>query len=356
MNLRSNLLSKILALSLPLFQNQEQSTSYYQIIKQDTYSACYPTFTHINPTVNQVNSNFWNYFITQATQTNPLAELIEIYKQQTPTPAIQNAEQNLGITIRGEPTQKDLDELIQIYCQEQENRPTLPKFKDLGIQTIIIIPEHKKSEVDYLGLAVLNAGEIHIISGNIQPNGIFVHEITHYEIQAKIKTNPQFLKEWEEIAGPYNHVIPEQKRGVIKIKSYSDGTTGPKYGYVQEYGGKDVGEDIATYTQLLAIKKPIFSQITESFPIYYQKLSFLHKHCLISTKDYTTSIHTLTERQQQLAILQQTGPQQQQAQQQPLIAQQNNLQEKEQQFTPNLQTIAQTRIDQPIISFNYCQK
>jgi len=203
-------------------------------------------------------------------------------------------EKELGVDILGEPTVKDLEKLVKFRKKHLKGT-----FADLGIEEIIIFPTKYNSLADYGAkyrgdTCVLN-NQMWFFSGEIAER-YFVHEVAHCKHHKKKKEKTLFLWElkWKLLAGPYNKVIRIQQKGLMGVEKYLDGTIyGPKYGYVDKYGGKNLEEDIATYVEEVVINPFEFRKVQTDFEIYHGKLELLLEADFITKPEYKRAVKFL---------------------------------------------------------------
>lgn len=203
-------------------------------------------------------------------------------------------EEKLGIKIWGEPTADDLENLVRFTEKHLDK-----SWTELGIEEIIIFSEEDKERVDYIGKHKRNCwilnNQIWFFSGKVEEDH-FVHELTHrrHKIKRKYSIFLYWGYKWNALAGPYDKVITKQERGLIGVKSYLDGTTtGPKWGYVRKYGGKNMKEDIATYVEEIVTNPAVFREVQNDFEIYRGKLELLLEAGFITNPQYEKALRHL---------------------------------------------------------------
>jgi hypothetical protein len=233
---------------------------------------------------------------------DPLIDYINEYRTTTKkTTQLQQTQQKLNLKIYGTPTTKDLEELLK--AAEEYKNTTSYTLSQIGIKKIIIFSSSQQQEVDYIGLAIPYINQLRLFTNNILEKGIAYHEFTHFHLNYLENEKPleyyQLLIKWNLASGLYNKVIPIQKRGIIDIKSYTDDTTGAKYGYLFPYGGKSFDEDICTYVAAIKTSPQYFKEIKDPTKIYQQKIEILSQHNLITSAEKEIALHYLNFSKQQ---------------------------------------------------------
>lgn len=189
-----------------------------------------------------------------------------------------------GFNIIGDFTDDDLA-AIEHVLGTRYNRERLHQ---IGLRTIIIFGGEYSDEVDYHGRAHFGEGAIRLFSGRVNDTGNFEHELAHILANYLRRSDANFWRLWDSIAGQYNRVVFQRgtaERGNTPfVQHYVDGTDVrlPRFGYARGYGGVNHLEDLATMVQMIKTRPEHFLRVMESFDIYLQKFEFLDRHGFIT--------------------------------------------------------------------------
>jgi len=204
--------------------------------------------------------------------------VMDMFNQDSPLD--DKVEDKLGIRILGEPTQQDLNDLVEFY---EKGKDLLYIKRDVGIKYVAIFPASflEKIDDDYWGLADHANHTVRLFSGIFAKHHIHTHEWTHFATKylEKIEEDrPNIIKRWKDVAGEYNKV--HKVEGYTRYKFDPDPTNnpirGPKYGYASPYGGTNEWEDMSEFAEKVAKYPDMFKRVDSYFDTYEAKLGLLH--------------------------------------------------------------------------------
>ncbi len=202
-------------------------------------------------------------------------------------------EARYGINIVGAYTQGDLIELEERLVASYP--PEVIRL--LGLRRIVILDDDLRTHVDYAGKAIRSTAEMRLFSGNV--SGVVDHEMAHFQTFTHELTQSDLVAQWQEIAGPYDHVeyerSPQERGGGAMDTRYIDGGESylPRHGYMRAYGGVNYHEDIATFVEAIRSEGLTFSLVTQDFEVYERKLALLRDNHYISEDEFDEAIGML---------------------------------------------------------------
>jgi len=192
-------------------------------------------------------------------------------------------EREFPIDVTGDFTSEDL-QLLSIFL-----RPYKGLFQQMGLTHIFIAKPSLQAEVDYLGQVHTNSlllnHTMRLFSGKITKNTVD-HEVAHFwHLFHILRVSKEFDPLWIQACDKYSGYNLVHDEGALHYV-YSDGSApGPKYGYVEAYGGWNIREDVATFVETIKNNSDIFDRVKGDYPIYANKIKLLAKYKFISVAE-----------------------------------------------------------------------
>lgn len=198
------------------------------------------------------------------------------------TPTEQRIEEKYGIDYEGDANQERQEELEKNLHTIQETNPAL-LTRDAKIVLYSEAVHHSpliKPFLNYRGHTMLLTGTIELLSLKLET---LAHELAHLK---HFHSAGRFDEELDQIFG-------DSYQGHIAV--WSDGSEGPRNGFVKPHGAKNSGENVATYVG--KSYDPAFWEDPElqQSDKYVQTLVLLEKYDFISPKQFEEIKETLSK-------------------------------------------------------------
>lgn len=232
-------------------------------------------------------------------------------------PTVQEIAKGKAIIIPGNPSQKEIQEIIALTPPGQiviigtddpvvvretltmiGNMPPDVRASIKGIE-ILSDEEWKEREKEVYGSVGQTGGGYASSNGVITLSmsafreNIMKHEAAHERVFSLIEQDSDFSKEWNNVAGDvYGKDLGEKMAGGNKLSLYwVDGKNEPRNGCVKAYGCNNLQEDVATTVEFIYKSPYYFRELvnpenSEYNPIYREKIDLLCSYGFVDGNIY----------------------------------------------------------------------